>query len=84
MKDKCSILDKYSSGKITRKQASLMLNVCTKTVSNMKQTYLKEGINAFFHGNTGRVPSNKISKNKEMKIINLYKNKFISFNFTHF
>lgn len=77
------IIDEYITGIITRKQASIKLGVSLKTISRLKNKYLKEGASAFVHKNTGKIPINKTCKNKEEKLVNVYK-KYNGFNFSHF
>ena len=78
-----NVINNYIEGKISRKQASIMLDVSLKTVSRMKHKYLTEGASAFIHKNTGKVPANKTSKLTENKVVQIYR-KYNGFNFTHF
>lgn len=74
----------YIGGRLTRKQASIRLDVSLKTVSVLKAGYLKTGKNYFCHGLNGAVPRNRIGLDVENAITGLYRTDFNNFNFTHF
>ena len=78
------LIKRCIGGKLTRKQASIMLDVTTRTVTNLKNRFKAFGKDGFINKNTNKIPANKINKKSENKIINLYKNKYKDFNFSHF
>lgn len=58
--------------KITKKQASLMLGVTTRTIENHHKHFLSEGIKSFKHKNHVRIPKIKIPKEDEQEIVDYY------------
>ena len=80
-----SIIKQYIAGGITRRQASVRLGVSVAYVSTLKRRYLKEGKDAFRHGNTGRTNSRKVDEVIETRVVDLYRSLSpAEFNFTHF
>ena len=69
---------------ITIKQASIQLGVTRQYVYKLKQNYQKTGITCFSHGNKGKQRAWKTTSDLEQRIIRLYSDKYIGFNFTHF
>lgn len=77
------IIEDYRAGKLTRKQASLKLGVCEKTIQRKARKIREKGIEGIKHGNTGRIPSNKKSEAIKDKYLRLYKEKYFDFNYLH-
>ena len=69
---------------ITIKQASIQLGVTRQYVYKLKQNYQRTGINCFSHGNKGKQRAWKTNANLEQRIIKLYSDKYVNFNFSHF
>jgi transposase len=80
---KRNIIKEYIAGEISREKASIKLEVSVKTITRMKNRYLKEGESAFVHKNTGKIPVNKTKPKREQKLLNAYE-KYDGFNFSHF
>jgi transposase len=82
--ERYQIIKKFVTGKLTRKQASIILRCSEKTITRLKNRYLEEGKKGFIHKNKGRIPINKTSINLADEIINIYTEDYFDFNFTHF
>lgn len=70
---RANIISKYTSGIITLKMASSILNISERQVSRLSMGFIKSGINYFVHGNTGRSPSNKTPLEVEQEILKYYR-----------
>ena len=71
-------------GKMKKKTASLKLNLSLRQINRLIIVYKEKGKSGFVHGNRSRKPSNAIDSSISNKIIQLYKDKYQGFNFTHF
>lgn len=76
------IIKKCIKGKYTNKKAANMLDLSVRQIKRLKKRLLAN--NSIAHGNCGKEPTNKISKEKETEILNLYNSKYLNFNFRHF
>jgi hypothetical protein len=83
-KRKYLVIKEYVDGKLSRKQAAVKLNVCAKTISILRSSYLTNGKSAFSHGLKTTVPVNRTRRVVERRIVDCYKGGYIGFNFTHF
>ncbi|GHV93123.1 transposase [Spirochaetia bacterium] len=67
------------------RQVSERLNITERRVKQLKANYRKIGDKAFVHGNTGRIPFNRIPEETRKKIIGLKAAEpYTKANFTHF
>jgi transposase len=72
-------------GHYTVKQVAERLKLSEGRVKQLKAAYRKVGDHAFTHGNTGRIPVNKMPDETRKKIIELkISETYIKANFTHF
>lgn len=78
-------------GKLSVAEASELLGLSERQIKRLrkdvqeKDETAQEGLGGFIvHGNTGKAPSNKISKEQEQNIVRLYKEKYKGANFQHF
>ncbi len=78
------IIKKAIKGTISTKQASIQLGISKRYVNKLKKKYQAIGIECFKHGNTDKQRAWKTNSNLKQKIVQLYSDKYISFNFTHF
>ena len=83
------LLPEYIKGvvdhKYTLRQAAESTGYTVQGIFKLKQKFLKIGADAFIHANTGKPSHNKISKEVEKKIIQLYDTEFESkVNFSFF
>lgn len=72
------------SGKFTLKQAADSTGYNWQYLSRLKKRYLKEGDQAFIHGNCGSIPSNKIAKNIREIVALYYTSECCDVNFRYF
>lgn len=78
------IIKKAIRGELTTRQAAAKLNCTRQYVNKLKLKYGKAGKEAFVHGNKGKEKRWKLSDEIKEKIIQLYREKYIGFNFKHF
>ena len=76
------VIEKSVKGDYSNKQASTKLNLSIRHIKRLKKRFRIE--KDISHKNKGKIPINKISKEKETEILNLYKTKYYDFNFRHF
>ena len=76
------VIEKAIKGKYSNRKASIQLDLSIRQIQRLKKRYKEE--KDISHKNRGRIPINKISKEKETEILNLYKSKYCDFNFRHF
>ena len=81
---KYETIEKLVSGLITRKEASIDLNLSLKQIDRLKYIYHSEGENGFIHKNRGKENSNKKDAKLIEELENLYLEKHYDFNFEHF
>ena len=82
--NKYNTIRKLENGEITRKEASVELNISLRHVDRLRIKYREDGEKGFIHKNNGKIPANKYSKDIIDKLENLYLEKFYYFNFEHF
>jgi transposase-like protein len=78
-----NIIEKFRLGKLSRKDAALKLNVCERTISRVVSRIKKLGFKGLKHGNCKKVPVNKIPEKLVKKYVDLYKERYSKFNFSH-
>ena len=81
---KIEIIEKVIKKEITRKEASLELNLSLKQIDRLKNIFLSKGEDGFIHGNRGRKNPHKISNSIIEEIEHLYLNEYYDYNFVHF
>ena len=72
---KIETLTKYIEGKLSVKLTAQMLNLSERTVYR-KVALLKDGVNPFWHGNTGRVSKRKLDPATKVLILKLIIEKY--------
>lgn len=77
------IVSKFLSGKIQHDHAMGVLKLKERQFRRLVKNYQERGIEGVIHGNSGKVPWNKISKKKEIEITSLLRDKYIDFNMSH-
>jgi transposase len=58
-----------AEGKSTKQRAAVKLGVHVRTIERKLRAYQQEGMSCFVHGNTGKVPANKVDFDSIMKFI---------------
>jgi hypothetical protein len=82
--NKTQVISDFTSGKISRKQASLKLMVTERTITNLARKLKGNRTIGFRHRNSGIIPHNRTEKEFEKLVVDLYHDDFDTWNFTHF
>lgn len=83
-KQKYEVIKRVVNQRITKQRASVQLGITVRQVNRLIIKYKEEGRKGFKHGNTSTAPANKLTKEVQQKIVQLYKETYYDFNFTHF
>ena len=83
-KRKYETIEKVINGFMTRKEASMELNLSLKQIDRLKKIYCSEGKNGFIHKNRGKKNPNKKSDDLIKKLEDLYLKEFYDYNFEQF
>lgn len=67
-----------------KERAAVELGCTIRTIDRLIIRYRAEGKAAFSHGNKGRSPATRISKDRRREIVTLYENKYYDANIAHF
>lgn len=78
-----SIIDDYRTGKISRREASIIVGKSERTVDRLVKRIDEKGLEGLIHGNRGRSPKNKTPEEILLRVEALVKNKYFDFNMTH-
>ena len=86
MKEKTiyEIIKKLADKNGNKKRAAIRLGCTERYVNILIHKYKTEGKAGFIHKNTGRKPATTIPDVTREKIINLYKEKYFDYNWSHF
>ena len=71
-------------GKLTIVEFSIQINKSYRQAQRIIRKIKDKGVQGALHGNTNKVPHNKVAADLEYKIVDLLKNKYRNFNLTHF
>ncbi len=78
------VIKKLFENKTSKQRASAELNCSIRKIDRLISGYKKIGKEFFVHGNRKRKPATAIPECERDKIISLYKDKYLGFNFFHF
>ena len=78
---KYETIDKVIKGKMTRKEASVELDLTLKQIDRLKKIYITDGEKGFIHGNRGKANTNKKDDTLINELEELYLKDFYDFNF---
>lgn len=81
---KYEIIDKVINGEMTRKEASIELDLSLRQIDKLKRKYITDGKEGFVHGNRGRTNPNKKDETLINELEELYLKDFYDFNFEQF
>ena len=81
---KYETIEKVVNGFMTRKEASIELNLSLKQIDRLKSIYYSEGKEGFIHKSRGRENPNKKDVNLIKTLEELYLTTYYDFNFIHF
>ena len=76
---KIDTLTKYIKGQLSAKQAASNLGLSERSLYR-KIAILKDGVNPFVHGNTGKVSKRKIAPQRKSLILKVIKSLFLNKN----
>src|SRR5699024_12175074 len=82
--EKYEKIEKFIQGKITKKEASLQLDLTIRQINRLIIKYHQEGEKGFIHKNSGKISNKKISEEVSDKIISIYLSEYSDYNFSHF
>ena len=80
---KVKVIGDYVNLKISRSEAATKLNKSERTIQRYAKRFRQKNMLAFKHGNKGRAPINKTPKETIEQYVDLYKEKYKMFNFSH-
>lgn len=83
-KMKYEIISKVVNGELTRKEASVELQLTLREVDRLKFIFNTVGEKGFIHGNRGKPNPNKIDEKIILELEDLYISEYYDFNFEHF
>lgn len=81
---KQEIMQKLMRKKLTRKEASLLLEISLRQVDRLVKKFNVEGEKGLVHKSRGKPRKKKIKETQKNQMINLYLDEFFDFNFQHF
>ena len=81
---KYETIEKVVNGFMTRKEASIELNLSLKQIDRLKNIYYSEGKEGFIHKSRGKENPNKKDTNIIKTLEELYLTTYYDFNFIHF
>ena len=70
--------------KIKQVDGARLIGKSVRQVQRMLKKYLIGGFKALVHGNRGKASQRRIPREVRVKIIELYKTRYLQFNITHF
>lgn len=80
---KAKIIEDSLEQKISRKEAAGLLGLSVRTVQRMRKLFLQDGPRGLAHGNRGKEPVNKVPREVRDYFVNLYRDKYRMFNYSH-
>ena len=80
---KFKVINQYDEGKLTRKEASLALDVTERQVSRLAERYRSGGILGMEHGNAGKASPKRIPEVIRERVLFLASEKYVNFNYQH-
>lgn len=80
---KHQVISDFLHGKVSRRQASELLQITERTVSRMAGRIKLKGLFGVIHGNRGRAPVNKTPQEIKKSVMKLVEEKYFDFNMSH-
>lgn len=77
------IIEEFRLGNLKRWEAAERLGISERTISRKTKKIREKGIVGIKHGNYGKIPHNKIGDEIKEVFLNLYKNVYSYFNYSH-
>ena len=82
--EKLAIIIRYSDGVITGNEAAKQLGLTLRQVQRKKKAYLAEGMSSIVHKAKGKTNGRGFGDEFANRIISLYKEEYLGWNFCHF
>lgn len=82
--EKYETIKVVAEGRMKKEKAEIRLGISRRHLNRLVSNYHLYGKKAFQHGNRNRKPKHTVDSETRNKIVKLYKEKYSSFNFTHF
>lgn len=73
----------FQNGEMTREEVAFILETTPRNVSRLSKRVREKGMLGIKHGNTGKIPINKMPKSEKLKIQALLKAHYFDFNISH-
>lgn len=77
------VISMFRERKLSRQMAAEQLSLTVRQISRLAKNMREQGPEGLLHRGRGRSPSNKKRHEVRDKLIDLYRNKYKKFNFTH-
>ena len=74
-----SLLDR----RLTNKGAGRSLQLSVRQIQRIKKRVFREGVRGVIHGNKGRKPAHAFSAEFKAEVMDLFRQKYFDFNFSH-
>lgn len=81
---KLGVIEETLCKRMTVKTAAEILQISERQVYRLRKQLKQDGAKAIVHGNRGRPPSHTKPAEIRQKVVQLYQEKYKSYNFTHF
>ena len=78
------VLDSARCTGRTNKEIAVVLGLSVRQVQRLKKALKEEGPAGLAHGNRGREPGNALAEEIAEQVVELYRTKYVGFNFSHF
>jgi len=78
-----TVVQKFRAGVYSRMEAALKLNLSTRQITRIAKKIRELGFSGVKHGNTGKMPWNRIPDELVIEYVNLYENTYSKFNYSH-
>lgn len=77
------IIEDYRAGRVSRKEASILLGLSEKSVQRKAKRVREHGIEGIKHGNSRQAPHNKVDATVKADMLKLAASVYSDFNMTH-
>jgi len=77
------IIEDYRAGKLSRKEAAVLLGVSERAVTRQTKKVREQGLRGVKHGNTGRQPANLLPAQLKQEMLRLAADIYPAFNISH-
>ena len=78
------VMERLCAGDLSNQEAADELGICRRQIIRLKKKYTGQGDRGLIHGNRGRKPCHSIGEETRAQVLDLYRQKYYDFNFSHF